>query len=52
MVFTRDGQICSSSSNLPAWGIEDGRDAFYCIDPEGGAADRKAIQARDTVTPP
>lgn len=43
MVFTADGQVCSSSSNLPAYGIEDGRNAFYCIDPEGGAADRAAL---------
>lgn len=43
MVFTEDGQVCSSSSNLPAWGIEDKRDAFFCLDPEGGAADRAAL---------
>lgn len=43
MVFTADGQVCSSSSNLPAWGIEDGRGAFFCIDPEGGARDRAAL---------
>lgn len=45
MVFTDDGQVCSSSSNLPAYGIEDGRGAFFCIDPVGGAADRKAVAA-------
>jgi virginiamycin B lyase len=45
MVFTKDGQVCSSSSNLPAYGIEDGRDAFFCLDPIGGEADRKAITA-------
>lgn len=43
LVFTQDGQVCSSSSNLPAYGIEDGKDAFFCIDPDGGAADRKAL---------
>ncbi|MFP5383357.1 MAG: carboxypeptidase regulatory-like domain-containing protein [Gammaproteobacteria bacterium] len=43
MVFTEDGQVCSSSSNLPAWGIEDQRGAFFCIDPEGGARDRAAL---------
>ncbi|HEX5360412.1 MAG TPA: carboxypeptidase regulatory-like domain-containing protein, partial [Fluviicoccus sp.] len=36
LVFSEDGQVCSSSSNLPAYGIEDGRDAFVCLDPEGG----------------
>lgn len=44
MVFTKDGQVCSSSSNLPAYGIEDGRGAFVCIDPTGGERDRQAIQ--------
>lgn len=43
MVFTAEGEVCSSSSNLPAYGIEDGRGAFICIDPEGGAQDRAAI---------
>jgi virginiamycin B lyase len=43
MVFTRDGQVCSSSSNLPAYGIEDGRGAFFCLDPEGGARDRASL---------
>lgn len=45
MVFTQDGQVCSSSSNLPAYGIEDKRGAFFCIDPEGGARDRAALDA-------
>ncbi len=43
LVFTKDGQVCSSSSNLPAYGIEDGRAAFICIDPSGGEKDRAAI---------
>jgi virginiamycin B lyase len=43
MVFTEDGEVCSSSSNLPAYGIEDGRDAFFCLDPEGGERDRRAL---------
>jgi streptogramin lyase len=38
--FTSDGQVCSSNSNLPAYGIEDGKDNFICIDPDG--ADREA----------
>jgi streptogramin lyase len=42
LVFNKDGQICSSSSNLPAYGIEDGRDAFICLDPTGGERDRLA----------
>jgi len=41
--FTKDGQVCSSSSNMPAAGIEDGRPNFVCIEPEGGAADRSAL---------
>ncbi|MFT3856179.1 MAG: hypothetical protein QM742_01245 [Aquabacterium sp.] len=45
LVFTKDGQVCSSSSNLPAWGIEDGRDAFFCLDPDGGSKDRQAVLA-------
>jgi virginiamycin B lyase len=43
MAFTKDGQVCSSSSNLPAWGIEDKRNAFFCIDPTGGERDRQAL---------
>lgn len=41
--FTKDGQVCSSSSNMPAAAIEDGRPNFVCIEPEGGAADRAAM---------
>ncbi len=40
LVFTRDGQVCSSSSNLPAYAIEDGVPSFICIDPEGADRDR------------
>lgn len=40
--FTADGQVCSSSSNMPAAAIEDGRPNFVCIEPEGGAGDRAA----------
>lgn len=43
LVFTKDGQICSSSSNLPAYGIEDGKDAFICLDPTGAERDRLAL---------
>lgn len=41
--FTTDGQVCSSSSNMPAAAIEDGRPNFVCIEPEGGSADRTAL---------
>jgi virginiamycin B lyase len=41
--FTKDGQVCSSSSNMPAAAIEDGRPNFICLEPEGGAADRAAL---------
>lgn len=40
LVFTNDGKVCSSSSNLPAYAIEDGVPSFLCLDPEGGAKDR------------
>jgi streptogramin lyase len=40
LVFTKDGQVCSSSSNLPAYAIEDGVPSFICIDPEGADRDR------------
>jgi len=37
MVFTEDGKICSSNSNLPAYAIEGGFGGFICLDPDGGA---------------
>jgi streptogramin lyase len=40
LVFTEDGKVCSSSSNLPAYAIEDGIPSFICLDPDGGAKDR------------
>jgi DNA-binding beta-propeller fold protein YncE len=48
--FTSDGAVCSSSSNLPAAAIEDGRPSFICIEPDAGEADRQALQA--AVEPP
>ena len=42
--FTADGQVCSSSSNLPSWAIEGGRATFLCLEPEGGAKDRQALR--------
>ena len=38
LVFAKDGGICSSSSNLPAYGIEGGRASFICLYPEGETA--------------
>ncbi len=37
LVFTEDGKVCSSQSNLPAYAIEGGLPSFICIDPEGNA---------------
>ena len=34
-VFTQDKAVCSSSSNLPAWGIEGGLASFICLYPDG-----------------
>jgi len=33
IVFTQDGKICSSHSNLPAYAIEGGLAGFICLDP-------------------
>jgi len=35
LVFAKDGGICSSSSNLPAYGIEGGLASFICLYPDG-----------------
>ncbi len=35
LVFTKDGGVCSSSSNLPAYGIEGGLASFVCLYPDG-----------------
>lgn len=50
MVFTKDGAVCSSSSNLPAYGIEGGLGSFICLYPDGEpgqnkAADQAPVQA-------
>jgi virginiamycin B lyase len=50
MSFTKDGRVCSSQSNLPAYGIEDGVPSFICIDPEGADKDRAAL-ARTAAAP-
>jgi len=38
MVFTKDNAVCSSSSNLPAYGIEGGLASFICLYPDGEPA--------------
>ncbi len=30
--FTKDGKVCTSNANLPAYAHEDGLPAFFCID--------------------
>ena len=32
LTFTKDGKICASNSNLPAYAIEGGRPVMLCID--------------------
>jgi virginiamycin B lyase len=34
IVFTQDGRVCSSNSNLPSYAIEGGLGGFICIAPE------------------
>jgi streptogramin lyase len=47
LTFTKDGKVCSSSSNLPAYAIEDGVPSFICVDPVGADRDRaRASSAR------
>jgi len=43
--FTKDGRVCSSQSNLPAYAIEGGVPSYLCIDPTGGERDRAALVA-------
>lgn len=38
IVFSADGQVCTSNSNLPAAAIEGGRPTIVCIDPSRGIA--------------
>lgn len=51
MSFTQDGRVCSSSSNLPAYAIEDGVPSFICIDPEGGEKDKRALAETEKAKP-
>ena len=36
--FSKDGQVCMSNSNLPAYAHEDKVPAFFCIEPEPNGA--------------
>lgn len=38
--FTKDGQVCTSNSNLPAYAHEDGLPSFMCLDPQGNSRER------------
>ena len=49
MVFTKDKAVCSSSSNLPAWGIEGGLASFICLYPDGEPALGKVQQAQTSA---
>jgi virginiamycin B lyase len=41
--FTKDGRVCSSQSNLPAYAIEGALPSYLCIDPTGGERDRALL---------
>jgi streptogramin lyase len=43
--FTKDGRVCTSQSNLPAYAIEGGVPSYLCIDPAGGERDRATLAA-------
>jgi len=34
VVFTKQGHVCSTNANLPAYAIEGGRGQVICIDPD------------------
>jgi virginiamycin B lyase len=44
MSFTKDGAVCSSSSNLPAYGIEGGLASFICMYPDGEPGQKVALK--------
>ncbi len=46
MVFTKDNAVCSSSSNLPAYGIEGGLASFICLYPDGEPAQSVKLAAQ------
>lgn len=41
IVFTDDGKICSSHSNLPSYSIEGGLGGFICLDPDRTSQNQK-----------
>lgn len=45
--FTRDGKVCTSNSNLPAYAHEDKVPAFVCIEPEPHGAYGATPSQRD-----
>jgi carboxypeptidase family protein len=45
LVFAKDGGICASSSNLPAYGIEGGLASFLCLYPDAGPPLGKRAEA-------
>jgi len=51
LVFTKEGKVCSASSNLPAYAIEDGVPSFICLDPEGADRDRELAKAGSEERP-
>ncbi|MFO1398697.1 MAG: carboxypeptidase regulatory-like domain-containing protein [Burkholderiales bacterium] len=48
--FTRDGKVCSSNANLPAYAHEDQVAAFVCIDPDAAPAVPGAVTPPVAVT--
>lgn len=51
-VFTKDNAVCSSSSNLPAYGIEGGLASFICLYPDGEPGQAAATVAAPTPAKP
>lgn len=47
--FTKDGRVCTSQSNLPAYAIEGAVPSYLCIDPTGGDRDRAALRGDATL---
>ena len=52
LVFTKDGGICSASSNLPAYGIEGGLASFICLYPDGEGGSPGAVPAQAAASAP
>jgi len=49
--FTKNGRVCSSQSNLPAYAIEGAVPAYICVDPAGGERDRAAAAEAFAAAP-